>query len=115
MDLVKKFGVIPLSLLLVYFYVKMTVKNLGHRVIDPGDGSPEVVEVVEEPPTTKDYLVPLVVVGVLVSLAVYFNNSGIQDFVSSPVKNAVRSFSAKPTVPVVTSIQEAIRSGPANF
>ena len=71
MNIVKQYWPVPVSGLLTGIYVKYTHKNLVHKLVTPDDGSPEVMEILEEPPTTFDYVKAVSLVMILVSVAIF--------------------------------------------
>lgn len=125
MEHAKKFYLVPIAMICAGIYVKYNKKNLVHRLVDPGDGSPEVMEISEEPAYLNDYLVAVLSVGALVTIAIYYTNykgssasSSSADY-SSPTKSGGTDSVLKSkqiSMPQVSKFNtDAIRTGPANF
>lgn len=71
----KRYLIVPISMVIASIYVYYNKTHVIKRLVDPGDGSPEVMEISEEPASLNDYLIASVGIGVLTFVAIYFSNS----------------------------------------
>ena len=132
LELAKQYLLVPIAMILAGLYVKYNKKNLVHRLVDPGDGSPEVMEIAEEPASMNDYLIAVGMVGAIVAVAIFIagrqglslpffggktssdGNSETRSFAERPIKSVVHRTPSAPRTEL-SRIPEAIRTGPANF
>ena len=122
MEFVKKFYLVPLAMIGAGIYVFYNKKNLVHRLVDPGDGSPEVMEISEEPAYLNDYFIAMGATGSLVAIAIYLSDksgSGSVDSLQTksrfdPILGASK-ISPKSSFYDQPKVSDSIMTGPANF
>lgn len=129
----KKYLIVPISMILASIYVYYNKTHIVKKLVDPGDGSPEVMEIYEESAKLNDYLLVSVGIGILTFSAVYFSSGGSLDFLSKSTGSSNNGSSGsgsgsgngngsnvtEPITKVSPQVKnlntERIKIGPANF
>lgn len=128
----KRYLIVPISMAIASIYVYYNKTHVIKRLVDPGDGSPEVMEISEEPASLNDYLIASVGIGVLTFVAIYFSNYSSDSSTNSITSNSTNSTTNSTTnnttnnsgmkqemyIPKMEQrpvYNERIKTGPANF
>jgi len=127
----KEYALVPISMFLAGIYVNYNTKHIKRTLVDPGDGSPEVMEISEETATKMDYIYTSGAVGVFVFACIYIaskkssfqpisqqSNSSQPNFQTQQSNPQLKpTFQPKPEIQKRTfgQIGEFFKTGPANF
>lgn len=110
----KEYVFVPVSMILAGIYVYYNTKSIKRTLVDPGDGSPEVMEISEESAKVVDYVYTSGAVGVFVFACIYLasNKNKLISHSQTP-----KQFSPQlpPQPRTRTFNQESIRRGPADY